>query len=266
MQKRTFPRPLAAAVALIGLALACTGLKGGKTPTAGDPTSTVEAAETRLALTVYNQGMALVRDRRSFNLQEGFNEIEFSDVAASIDPTSVLFQSLTDPGGVRILEQNYEYDLVNSSALFEKYLDQTVVVVTEDGSEYSGRLLSTKGGIILQDDDGQVNMISGNVQRVSFPDLPDGLITRPTLVWRLLAEQAGDQEMEVTYLTGGISWQADYVLLLSAQDDAIDLDGWVTLNNTSGTTYRDALLKLIAGDLQRLPEPGYAARDIIMEA
>jgi hypothetical protein len=201
-----------------------------------------------------------------FDFSQGFNEIAFSDVAASIDPTSVLFKSLTAPQGISVLEQNFEYDLVGTTALFDKYLDQEIVVKTEDGTEYRGRLLSTQGGIILQGEDGEVTVVSGNVQEFSFPELPEGLITRPTLVWQLLADQAGTQEVEITYLTGGVSWQSDYVVLLSRDDDAIDLDGWVTMRNTSGTTYKDALLKLIAGDLQRLPQAGLAAGEILFEA
>jgi hypothetical protein len=259
-------RAMAAVLTLVLLGLAC-GARAS-TPAASPPAGTpsAEAAENGLAVTVYNEGTALVRDRRTFDLLKGFNEIAFSDVAASIDATSVLFQSLTDPEGVAILEQNYAFDLVNSAALFEKYLDEFIQVVTEDGTRYEGRLLSTDGGIILQGEDGQVQVVSGNVQEYSFPELPDGLITRPTLVWQLLADRAGEQQVEITYLTGGLSWQADYIVLLAQDDRAIDLDGWVTLYNTSGTAYPDARLKLVAGDLQRLPQPGFAAGDILFQA
>lgn len=259
-------RILAAILALVLLGIACgaraerpTAMPAGQTPVA-------EAAENTLSLTVYNEGTALIRDRRTIELLRGFNEIAFSDVAASIDPTSVLFKSLTDPQGTAILEQNYAYDLVNSAALFEKYLDEFIQVLTEDGTLYEGRLLSTNGGIILQGEDGQVTVVSGNVQEYSFPELPDGLITRPTLMWQLMADRAGEQQVEITYLTGGLSWQADYVVLLARGDKAIDLDGWVTMRNTSGTSYPDAQLKLVAGDLQRLPQPGFAVGEVLFEA
>jgi hypothetical protein len=261
-------RMLAVTLALLALGLACNGLGFSPTDSPTDTAPTVEAAEAAdasLALTVYNQGSALVRDRRQFDLSRGLNEIAFSDVAATIDATSVLFKSLTDPEGTVVLEQNYEYDLVDTSALFEKYLDQPIVVVTEDGTEYRGRLLSTRGGVILQDDNDEVIVISGNVQEYSFPELPEGLITRPTLVWKLLADLTGKQDVEITYLTSGISWQADYVVLLDKDETAVDLDGWISMQNRSGTGYEDAQLKLIAGDLQRLPEPGLAA-DAIMFA
>jgi hypothetical protein len=260
---------LLTALFLSGLGLACTGL-ADKTPTkepAFQPqTEVAEAADTNLALTVYNQGTALVRDRRQLDLDEGLNVISFRDVAASIDPTSVLFESLTDPSGTTVLEQNYEYDLVGLASLLEKYLDETILVVTEDGSEYQGKLLSGREDIILQNKAGEVTVVKlDNVQEFSFPELPEGLIVKPTLVWRLLVDQSGSQDIEVTYLTGGISWKADYVLLLGDQDKSIDLDGWVTLNNHSGTTFKDALLKLVAGDIQRLPTARMAAGEMMME-
>jgi hypothetical protein len=251
---------------LLALGVACTSLGLGNGTPGPRRTSTVEAAEGGLALTVYNQGTALVRDRRQFNLVQGINDLRFGDVASAIDPTSVLFESLTDPRGTSVLEQNYEFDLVGAAALLEKYLDEQVRVVTSDGTLYEGRLLSGRGDVILQDDDGRVTVVrADNIQEFSFPELPEGLITRPTLAWRLLSDKGGTQDVEITYLTGGVSWQADYVLLLDSGERTIDLDGWVTVVNTSGATFRDARLKLVAGDLQRLPEPGFAADEVQME-
>jgi hypothetical protein len=252
---------------LLALGVACTSLGLGNGTPGPRRTSTVEAADGGLALTVYNQGTALVRDRRQFDLEQGVNELRFGDVAASIDPTSVLFTSLTDPRGTSVLEQNYEYDLVGAAALLEKYIDQEIRVVTQDGTLYTGRLLSGRGDIILQDEDGKVTVVGADdVQEFSFPRLPEGLITKPTLVWRLLASRDGTQDVEITYLTGGVSWQADYVVRLSTDDRAIDLDGWVTINNTSGATFQDALLKLVAGDLQRLAEAKAAGMLDALEA
>ena len=143
-------------LSLAVLAIACTGQRATDEPAIPTQALSAEAAETTLALTVYNEGKDIVRDRREFGFSRWFNEIAFTDVAASIDPTSVLFKSLTDPEGTSILEQNYQYDLVDSNALYKKYLDQLIRVVTEDGTLYEGRLLSSQGGIILQDEDGQV--------------------------------------------------------------------------------------------------------------
>jgi len=254
-------------LALVAFGLACTSIGVGRQTPSSPRTSTAEAAEGGLALTVYNQGTALVRDRRQFDLNQGFNELRFGDVAASIDPTSVLFTSLSDPAGTSVIEQNYEFDLVGAPALLEKYLDQEINVVTQDGTLYSGTLLSGRGDVILQDGDGRVTVVrADDIQEFSFPELPEGLITRPTLVWRLLASRAGRQDVEITYLTGGVSWQADYVLKLAADNRSLDLDGWVTVSNVSGATFQDALLKLVAGDLQRLPEPGYGADELTLRA
>lgn len=256
----------AALAGLVALA-ACTGVAGSPTAEGRAGTSTAEAASGGLMLTVYNQGTALVRDRRSFTFRQGTNEVSFSDVAASIDPTSVLFHSLTDPAGTTILEQNFEFDLVGVAALLEKYLDETIELVAEDGTHFRGTLLSGRGDIILQNPQGEVTVIPlARVGQFSFPELPEGLITRPTLVWRLTAARAGTQDVEVTYLTGGVSWAADYVVLLAEGDKAIDLDGWVTLTNASGATFQDAHLKLIAGDLQRLLQPGLSANDMMFQA
>jgi hypothetical protein len=251
-----------------GLILAVAAcIRPGGTPTVPARTPTAEAAESPLALTVYNQGTALVRDRRQFSLAQGVNEIAFRDVAASIDPTTVLFKSITDPAGTSVLEQNYEFDLVGAQTLLEKYLDQPILVVTKDGKQYHGTLLSGRGDVILQGADGGVTVVKlDNIQEFSFPELPEGLRTRPTLVWRVFAGQPGTHDVEVTYLTGGLSWRADYVLLLSQDEKTLDLDGWVTLSNTSGATFRDAHLKLIAGDLQRLAQAGLSAEDMMRMA
>lgn len=261
-----FKRPAATAILLIA-AVACA--RSVATPQSTDrwQLSRVEAAENGVALTVYNQGSALVQDRRAFTFEQGFNEVAFDDVAALIDPTSVLFKSLTEPEGLAVLEQNYEYDLVGSSALLAKYLDQTIEVLTKDGDEYSGALLSARDDVILQAPNGEVIIVRiSEIQQFSFPELPDGLITKPTLRWQIMADDDGDQEVEITYLTRGMSWSADYVVLLNESETRLDLDGWVTLNNASGATYMDALLKLVAGDLQRVADPGLAAQDMLLEA
>jgi hypothetical protein len=209
-----------------------------------------------VGLTIYNQGTALVQDRRTYTLAEGLNILNFTDVAASIDPTSVQVRSLTDPTGTQVLEQSYLYDLVGSSALFQRYLDERIEVIADDGTLFSGQLLSGRGGeIILRADDGQVILLSlENVRDVRFPDLPGGLITRPTLRWLLQSAAAGSQQVELTYLAGGMNWTADYVVLLGADNRSLDLNGWITLTNTSGASYTDAVVKLVAGDVARLPE------------
>jgi hypothetical protein len=215
-------------------------------------------------LTVYNQNLALVKDRRALELEEGINEVGFTGVAAQIDPTSVHFRSLTDPQGTVVLEQNYEYDVVGTQKLLQKYLGEEVWLVTEDDTQYSGLLLSGAGDIILQRADGSVTVIKLEaVREFNFPELPEGLITKPTLVWLLEAGQAGDHETELTYLTEGISWEADYIVVLAQDDASLDLDGWVTLHNQSGGTYENAKLKLIAGDIHRVAEERRAVADMV---
>lgn len=253
-------RLLIGLTALVVLAAAAVGAYLVLRPKSNGPafqmaTPVANAAEAGVALTVYNEGTALVNDLRRFEFGQGLNTISFVDVAASIDPTSVHFNSLTDPTGTVVLEQNYVFDLVGTSALLEKYLDETIQIVTDDGTAYRGRLLSGAGDIILEANNGEVQVVrADNIRDYSFPELPEGLIARPTLVWQVRAAQSGEQDVEVTYLTGGLAWQADYTILLAQDDSSIDLDGWVTLNNTSGATYEDAQLKLVAGDLQRLAD------------
>jgi hypothetical protein len=220
-----------------------------------------------VALAIYNQGTALVQDRRTFRFDEGITTINFTDVAASIDPTSVSFSSLTDPLNTTVLEQNYVYDLVGSEALFQRYLDEEIRMTLNDGTEVAGRLLSARGGSVIIErarDNVVMLMDLTDIRDVRFPALPDGLITRPTLRWLVQSATAGDQQVELTYLTGGINWTADYNLLLNTENTALDLNGWVTLNNTSGAAYTDAQVKLIAGDVNRLPEPQMFARDEVM--
>ena len=216
---------------------------------------TAHAAEPGVQLTVYNDNTALVNDVRNISLKEGVNEVRFTDVASKIDPTSVHFASVTDPTGTQVLEQNFEYDLVSTDKLLQKYIDSKIKVLTKDGTSYQGKLLGVAGGIILQKDDGTTVVVSrDNVQDLSFPSLPEGLITKPTLSWLVKAAKGGDHTIEVAYLTEGIGWHSDYVLALSADDSHADLTGWVTVDNEAGTTFKDAHLKLIAGALHRVEE------------
>lgn len=246
----------------IGL-LALAGLIFPGRPSPMGQTLVTQAQGQGIELTVYNQNLALIIDRRPLDLDAGLNEVRFTDVAARIDPTSVHFRSLTDPGGTVVLEQNYEYDLVSTAKLLEKYVDQEIMIVTEDGTAYTGTLLSGAGDVILQASDGQVTVVKlDRVQDFSFPALPEGLITRPTLLWLLEAAEPGTHDTEVTYLTEGLTWRADYIILLSDDDASLDLTGWVTVDNRSGATYEEAKLKLVAGDIHRVEEMDLAAEKV----
>jgi hypothetical protein len=183
-------------------------------------------------------------------------------VAALIDPTTVHLKSLTDPTGLRILEQNYEYDLLSSEKLMEKYVGHMVRLYNGDGTYLEAKLLSTAGPVF--EINGQIHL--GHNGRLVLPSLPENLVSKPTLVWLLRNQLAGPQRVEASYLTGGITWKADYVMVLDAADRKADLTGWVTLDNRSGATYANATLKLVAGDVHRAPEGRRDLRALEMAA
>jgi hypothetical protein len=215
-----------------------------------------------VAVTVYNEGTALIRDQRTLSLNEGLNTINFTDVASTIDRTSVTFKSRSNPDGTHVLEQNYIYDLVNSDALLTRYLDETISITTADGTVYVGQLLSGRNReAILRTDSGEVVVVRlADARDVRFPQLPQGLITRPTLQWLLSSSVSGEQQIELNYLAGGMEWSADYNILLATDSNTLDLNGWVTLENRSGRAFHDAQLKLVAGDLNRI-DPDYSTSD-----
>ncbi len=209
------------------------------------------AQDPDVAVTVYNQGLGLVREVRDINLDRGVQSFAYDGVAAKMLPASVRFHA----ADVDILEQNFEYDLVSQQALMQKYLGQMVDIVLEDGV-VSGKLLSVSGGIIVEEDDGGVRIITNDaVKSVRFPELPDGLIIKPTLRWLLNSDKSGDVESELAYLTRGLSWEASYIAVVGENDDKLELSGWVQMSNQSGTDYRNARLKLMAGDVQFAEQP-----------
>jgi len=222
-------------------------LAGQKTP------ATTKEHQQKVAVTIYNGNLGLVKDVRRIQLPTGIHDLRFMDVAAQINPATVHLKSLTDPGKLRILEQNYEYDLLNPQKLLEKYVGKKVRLweknqYTGEERQVDALLLSVNGGPIYQ--------INGAIYlnypgRVILPSIPENLIARPTLVWRLGNALADVQVIEASYLTQGITWRADYVLTLNAEDDGGDLAGWVTIDNRSGATYKNATLKLVAGDVNR---------------
>lgn len=219
-------------------------------------------------------GYGLVRDRRRMTLARGASTLRFSDVARRIDPTTVSFASRTDPAGTRVVEQNFEFDLVSQQKLIERYLGETITVEQLRGEAVdrtSGTLLSATGGLILQKPDGGVVTLNG-WSNVQFPSLPGGLITKPTLVWLVDAARGGAHATEVAYQTQGMTWWSDYNVTLRERGDACDMDlaAWVTLVNQSGASYPEAKLKLVAGEVNRAPAApavaGYAQRALAAEA
>ncbi len=219
-----------------------------------------------VSITVYNEGSALIQDRRTLELAAGEQVLNFTDVAATIDATSVSFRSLTDPRGTVVLEQNYLYDLVDSSALLRRYVDQPIQVTMTDGTIYNGVLLNASGDVILRLESGEVVIIKlADTRDIRFPELPGGLLTRPTLRWTLNAAQGGPQQLQLTYLAYGMGWTADYIVRLNREKTALDVNGWVTVTNTSGTSYTDAQLKLVAGNVNRI-QPQVEERMYAMDA
>ena len=222
-------------------------------------------------------GFAVVRIDRDISLARGRSTVKFTDVAALIDPTTVTFQSLSDPSGTRVLEQNFQFDLVSTQKLLSRYVDRHVTVESEQGDGIrllDGTLLSAHDGLVVRGDDGQVHALR-QWSGVRFGELPGGLITQPTLEWDISSARGGTQKARVSYQTGGITWWADYNLLFTPGSDAnsgfLDLGAWVSLLNQSGATYPDAKLKLVAGEVNRAqaapaPYAKGAVRAMTMEA
>jgi len=207
-----------------------------------------------VAVTIYNNDRGLVRDTRVLTFPIGKGEIRFTDVASRIIPTSVHFHSER----AELLEQNYEFDLVDAKKILTKYIDHRIQLFTEGGESFAGTLLAGSGDVVIREDDNSIRVISSErVLNYLFPTLPEGLITKPTLVWKVNSSNGGQGEGEVSYLTQGISWTTEYVAVSDKEDKSLEFTGWVNIDNKCGTSYKDARLKLMAGDVQILRDGGY---------
>jgi hypothetical protein len=252
-----FDRSLMALLCAAALGAAGCAAKSPKPPAAAGPAHAEKSTSgdrKALAITVYNDGFGLVREVRDVALGTGHVSLDYRDVSAHIEPETVHIRSLSNPGAFDVLEQNYRYDLLTPEKLLEKYVGKQVKVYryneeTGREQEFDAKLLSVQGTTPVLELGGQVTY--GFNGRIAFPKVPDNLIPKPTLVW-LLASGAPRQRVEVTYLTQGLAWKADYVLVLNAADTSGDLTGWVTLTNNTGTSYENAKLKLVAGDVHRV--------------
>jgi hypothetical protein len=207
-----------------------------------------------VSVTIYNSNLGLVKDTRTVDLKPGVLELMFMDVAAKIDPTTVHIKSLVNGSSLNVLEQNYEYDLLSPQKLLEKFVGQKVQLATinpETKKEeiVEATLLSTQGGNIFEIN-GKIHI--GHYGRILLSKIPENLIPQPTLVWMLENKLSRPQKLEASYLTSGINWKADYVATLNSSDTRTDLTGWVTIDNRSGATYQNTLLKLVAGDVHRV--------------
>lgn len=210
--------------------------------------------QTGLAVTIYNEDLALVKDRRKVSLPQGKSRLAIRDVSARIQPETALLHSLQKGRSLRVLEQNFNFDLLSPDTLLDKYIGETIRVArtnpaTGEETIEQARVLSNNQGVILQYDDRIETAASG---RLIFDRVPERLRDRPTLVTHIENARGGMQDIELSYLTGGLSWQADYTAALSADDTTLDLQSWITLTNQSGSPYRDSKVQLVAGDLNRV--------------
>ena len=226
---------------------------------AAQPTASASTLDDQaeLAVTVYNSDLALVRDVRNVQLARGTSDLQFMDIAATVNPATVHFRSLTEPGRVSVLEQNYEYDLLEPEKLLRKYVGREVTLVrtrmdgtTSRDEDVKARLVSYNTAPVWE--------IGGEIvtgmpaSHIRFPELPGNLFSHPTLIWTLDNTGGTRHRVEASYLARSLSWIADYVLTVGRDDRTADIDGWVTVTNGSGTSFRNAQLQLVAGDLNRV--------------
>lgn len=209
-----------------------------------------------VAVTIYNENLALVKDQRKVQLVTGQNALAFRDVSALIRPETALLRSINAPGKLSVIEQNFDFDLLTPEKLLEKFVGKNVGILrtnpaTGVESTEQAQVLSANNGVVLKFQD---RIETGAPGRIVYPDVPANLRDRPTLVMSLNNTGASQQDVELSYLTGGLGWRTDYVAELNANEDRMDLSGWVTLTNTSGTSYRNAKLQLVAGDVNQVRE------------
>ncbi|MGQ2965933.1 DUF4139 domain-containing protein [Methylophilus sp.] len=215
-----------------------------------------QSDQTGVAVTIYNEDLALVKDSRKLKLNSGLSALSFRDVSAQIKPETALLRSLLPNTSLQVLEQNFDFDLLSPQTLLEKFVGQQVSVIktnptTGAETEESATVLSAQNGIVLKIGN---RIETGFPGRIAYPNVPGQLRDRPTLTTQVQYKGVEQSSLELSYLTGGLNWKADYVAELSSKEDSIDLSGWVTLNNTSGTSYPNARVQLVAGDVNRVRE------------
>jgi len=264
MLKQRTPRQLVCAVAI-------TLLMGARSFPQTTVTST-QQDQKDLAVTVYNSNVALVRDVRRLRLPAGTLDLRYTDIAAQVNPTTVHIVSLTTPKDLTVLEQNYEYDLLSPQKLLQKYVGKELTLVRLVTENNSTKEVPVKATLLALNEApvwkvGNEIITGMGADRYVFPDLPENLYSKPTLVWLLDNSRAGEQTVEASYLTNQVNWNADYVLTIRSDQKAADLNGWVTVINNSGTAFRNALLQLVAGEVHRVFEAeAKAAHPMAMRA
>lgn len=239
-------KPIAALAAALALHAAAAAAQSEQASTLADQQS--------VAVTIYNENLALIKDTRRLTLSQGLNRLALREVSGQMRPETASLRSLSHPGTLVLLEQNFDFDLLTPAKLLEKYVGREVRILRTHpttGAETveSATVLAANGGVVLRMGDRIETGIPG---RIVYDGVPSNLRDRPTLVSELTSTRGGSQTVELSYLSGGLAWRADYVAELNAADTALDLNGWVTLTNRSGTAYPNAKLQLVAGDVNRV--------------
>lgn len=214
------------------------------------------ADQESVRVTIYNRDLALVKEKRKIRLAKGFNQVAFREVSAKIKPETTLLRHIPAQQGFYILEQNFDFDLLTPSKLLEKYVGKKVHIIkthpsTGDETAEEGTVLSANNGVVLRIKD---RIEVGLPGRIVYHNIPANLRDKPTLVVQLHSENDGEHLLELSYLTTGLSWQADYVGALNVEENQLELNAWVTLVNSSGTTYANATLQLVAGDVNQVSQ------------
>jgi hypothetical protein len=213
----------------------------------------IAKSDQEISATIYNQNFAVIKDTRSFDLSDKTTTLEFSSVAAKIDPTSVQITNLTNPN-FSILEQNFEYNLLSVSSLLNKIIDQPITILLDNNQSFSGKLLASDNRAITIKSNEDIKIIKKNehLYQLSIPKLPEDFFLKPTLIWQIETSESQQQKIEIAYQTSGFNWLADYNVLLKPETKTLDLNGWVSITNNSGATYPNANLKLVAGDVHKV--------------
>lgn len=234
-------------------------------PLPSETSTTTQKDQVDLNVTVYNSNIALIRDVRQIHLAAGTFPLRFEDVAASIMPATVHFRSLSEPAKLNVVEQNYEYDLLDAQKLMQKYVGREITLVRAEQEANSTKWVETKALLLADNNNEPVWKIGNEIVTgmptswYRFSELPGNLYSRPTLVWTLDNSGAGAQKVEASYLANNMNWSADYVLTVARDEKTSDLDGWVTLTNNSGASFENAKLQLVAGEVHQVP-PSVKAR------
>jgi hypothetical protein len=202
------------------------------------------------SLTIYSDGFGLITENREMEFKKGTQEVLFEGVTQYIEPSSVLFSC----DGVGMLEQNFEYDLVDSGTLLKRYLGKEIEVFLKEGEVISGVLLASDRDVILDSGNGIVVTQKSAIEQLRYPELPDGLRLRPALRWELSSSVRGKRDVGISYISRGLNWHAEYVCLLNENDDSMNMASWVQLSNTSGIGWQDAKLQLVAGEVNRVQQ------------